>query len=67
MVRLIDYGRGQQELELPGGRANLDEVLRRRGVSTAGRRVAINGSPAGPGAEVVEGDQVSVIPRVQGG
>ena len=67
MVRILEFGRTQHETEISEKGVTLGELLNEFGVQTRGRRVAINGRPAGGTDRVQEGDQISVLPRVQGG
>ncbi|MFQ5702117.1 MAG: MoaD/ThiS family protein, partial [Acidobacteriota bacterium] len=64
-VTLLSYGEGEQRLLLAPAEATVGHVVRRSGLSTQGRRVAVNGRKADGGTTVVEGDVVTLIPRVQ--
>jgi hypothetical protein len=61
------FGDGRFVVPLPGESATVADVLRDRRLETAGRRLAINGRPAEIGTGVVEGDEVTLVPRVHGG
>ena len=64
---LVDLRDGRFDVPLPAGPATVADVLRPHGVEAAGRRLAVNGKPAGLGTGVLEGDEVSLVPRVMGG
>ncbi len=65
-VTLMSYGQGQRRLEVPAA-TTVDQAVRLGGFQAEGRRVAVNGRKSGGGATLVEGDVVTLIPRVQGG
>ncbi len=66
-VKVTAFGDGRYDVPLQGGLTTVADVLRPNGVETAGRRLAVNGKPAGLGTGVLEGDEVSLVPRVMGG
>ena len=66
-VRVTAFGSGRWDVPLSAGPATVADVLRPHGVETTGRRLAKNGHPAGTGTGVLEGDEVTVVPRVMGG
>ncbi len=66
-VRVTAFGQGQFESELPPAVATVSQALALHDVETQGRRVAVNGHPAKLGSTVVEGDEVTVVPRVARG
>lgn len=66
-VTVTSFGQGRARVPLPERSATVGDVLRLAGVELKGRRVAVNGRGADATTEVVEGDQVSVVPRVVGG
>jgi sulfur carrier protein ThiS len=66
-VRVTAFGEGRRELALPGRQATVDDVLSAAGFEAKGRRVAVNGHAADARTTVREGDEVTVVPRVQGG
>jgi sulfur carrier protein ThiS len=59
-------GRDDIPLELPGG-ATVFEALRRLGVSRLELHAAVNGASAGDGTVLQDGDEVTLIPAIQGG
>ena len=66
-VTVTAFGNGRFVIPLPGGSATVADVLRDRRLETAGRRLAVNGRPAEIGTGVLEGDEVTLVPRVHGG
>ena len=66
-VRLTEFGRARFESRLTGGTATVEDILREHNVERGGRRVAVNGHPAAPGAPVTVGDEITVVERVIGG
>ncbi len=59
-------GGDEIRLELPGG-ATVFEVLQRLGVSALELHAAVNGESAGDGTVLRDGDEVTLIPAIQGG
>jgi sulfur carrier protein ThiS len=59
-------GRDTLELELPAG-ATVFEALRRLGVSALELHAAVNGASAADGTVLRDGDEVILIPAIQGG
>jgi sulfur carrier protein ThiS len=66
-VNVTSFGQGTFKSRVAGGRTSVGEVLEEHGVEVEGRRIAVNGHHADASTTVLEGDQVSVVPRVQGG
>lgn len=66
-VRVTAFGDGCFEVPLTGGIDTVADVLRANRIDTNGRRLAVNGRPVGLGTGVLEGDEVTVVPRVHGG
>lgn len=66
-MTLLSYGQGRHSLSLTGGGNTVGEAIRQTGLTTQGRRVALNGRPADAGSKVMEGDVVTLMPRVVGG
>ena len=66
-VRVTSFGEGRKRVRVPAGTATVGSVLSAAGVSSDRRRVALNGHPVNLGAGVLEDDEVTVVPRVQGG
>ena len=66
-VTVTSFGQGRYEFLLPQSGATVGEALRQFGVEPNGRRVALNGHPADAGTGVLEGDEVTVVPKVHGG
>jgi len=67
LVRVTSFGEGRFETQVPPEGTTIRDVLREHGVGSQGRRVAVNGHPADLGSTVLEGDEVTVVPRVRGG
>jgi molybdopterin converting factor small subunit len=65
LARAAD-GRDTLELELPPG-ATVFEALRRLDLSTLELHAAVNGESAGDGTVLHDGDEVVLIPAIQGG
>lgn len=59
-------GRDTLPLALPGG-ATLFEALRQLGVSSLELHAAVNGESATDGTVLHDGDEVTLIPAIQGG
>lgn len=59
-------GRDTVTLELPGG-TTVFQVLRRLGVSSLELHAAVNGESAADGTVLRDGDEVTLIPAIQGG
>ena len=66
-VRVTAFGQGRKRVHLPAEAATVGSALNAAGVDSDRRRVALNGHPANMGAGVLEDDEVTVVPRVQGG
>lgn len=66
-VRVTSFGEGRYQALLPPGKATVAEALAQHGVETTGRRLAVNGHPAETSSTVLEGDELTVVPRVRGG
>jgi sulfur carrier protein ThiS len=66
-VRVTAFGDGRYEVPLAGGPQTLADVLGTFRIETSGRRLAVNGHPADAGTGVLEGDEVTVVPRLHGG
>ena len=66
-VSVTSFGQGRFEATLPAEGATVAAVLELHGLETQGRRLAVNGRTAGAGTSVLEGDEVTLVPRVQGG
>jgi sulfur carrier protein ThiS len=59
-------GRDEIRLEVPGG-VTVFEVMRRLGVSALEIHAAVNGESAAAGRVLRDGDEVTLIPAIQGG
>ena len=59
-------GRDAQALDLPGG-ATVFEALQRLGFSCLELHAAVNGASAVDGTVLHDGDEVTLIPAIQGG
>jgi len=59
-------GRGETRLELPGG-ATVFEALQHLGVSCLELHAAVNGESAADGTVLHDGDEMTLIPAIQGG
>jgi sulfur carrier protein ThiS len=66
-VRVTSFGEGRQVVRLPRREATVGMALQEAGVEPTGRRVALNGHPVSTGVGVLEDDELTVVPRVQGG
>jgi sulfur carrier protein ThiS len=66
-IGITAFGTGRFQHEPGEGRTTVADAMRAHGVQTEGRRVAVNGHPASLDADVLVGDEVTVVPRVQGG
>ena len=61
-----EAGREAIRLELPAG-ATLFQAMQRLGVSSLELHAAVNGESAGDGTVLRDGDEVMLIPAIQGG
>jgi molybdopterin converting factor small subunit len=61
-----EEGREALRLELPAG-ATLFLAMQRLGVSSLELHAAVNGESAGDATVLREGDEVTLIPAIQGG
>lgn len=66
-VRVTSFGEGRRVVRVPAQEATVGLAIQEAGVETGGRRLALNGHPVDLGVGVVEDDEVTVVPRVQGG
>ena len=66
-ARVTSFGDGTFAYALPSGPATVGEALHAHGIKPEGRRLAVNGQPATIRSTVVEGDEVTVVPRVHAG
>jgi len=67
VVTLTAFGEGRRLSRLARTPMTVEDVLKQHGVQAKGRRVAVNGHSVGLDRVVQDRDQVSVVPRVQGG
>lgn len=67
VVTLSTFGESRRLSRLARTPMTVEDVLKEHGVEAKGRRVAVNGHTAGLDRVVRDRDQVSVVPRVQGG
>ena len=66
-VAVRAFGQGRTEVSLPSASATAGEAIRLAGLRAEGVRVAVNGQKAGPNTTVIEGDSVTIVPRVEAG
>ena len=66
-VTLSVFGDGRYVTTWPGTELTVADVLAEHGVDVGGRRVAKNGITSGVDAVVRPGDELTLVPRVQGG
>ena len=66
-VTLRSLGEGYRQVAVADAEATVGAAIRETGYTTQGRRIAVNGVKAVAGTPVVEGDVVTLIPRVVGG
>ena len=66
-VRVTSFGKGAFQFPMSDGRATVGEALRAHSVDVGMRRLAVNGHPAGVATPIEVGDEVTVVPKVQGG
>lgn len=62
----LAHGNDQIRLDLPGG-ATVFEAMRRLGVSSLELHAAVNGESAADATVLHDGDEVTLIPAIQGG
>lgn len=66
-VRVTSFGEGRQTVRVPVPGATVARALGEAGVKAAGKRVALNGHPVDTAVGIFEDDELTVVPRVQGG
>ena len=66
-VAVRAFGQGRTEVSLPSASATAGDAIRLAGLKAEGVRVAVNGQKAGPNTTVMEGDFLTVVPRVEAG
>jgi hypothetical protein len=66
-VTLSVFGAGKYRSRVQGSRTTAGDVLREHGVKPGAHRLARNGHTTTSEALVVEGDELTLVPRVQGG
>jgi sulfur carrier protein ThiS len=66
-VTLTVFGDRRYTTTWPGTHMTVAEVLARHNVDVGGRRLAKNGHLVAADAVVVPGDELTIVPRVQGG
>ena len=66
-VTLSVFGDRRYSMLWPGTNLTVADVLSETGVDPGGRRVAKNGHSAGVDTVVLPGDELTLVPRVQGG
>ena len=66
-VQISSFGQGRYEALLPAPEATVAAAVGQHALETQGRRIAVNGQTAGLSTPVLEGDEVTLVPRVQGG
>ncbi len=66
-VTLTVFGDRRYTSLWPGTDLRVEDVLAEHGVDVGGRRVARNGHAADPTTIVTAGDELTLVPRVQGG
>lgn len=66
-VTLTVFGDRRYTSRWPGTDLRVEDVLAEHGVDVGGRRVARNGHTADLTTVVTAGDELTLVPRVQGG
>ena len=67
VVTLSTFGESRRRSRISRSPMTVSDLLSEHGVEAKGRRIALNGHVADPTDVVKDRDQVSVVPRVQGG
>ena len=67
VVTLSTFGDARRRSRISRSPMTVSDVLNEHGVEAKGRRIALNGHVAGPNDVVKDRDQLTVVPRVQGG
>lgn len=67
VVTLSTFGVGRTVSRVSHPSMTVSDVLNEHGVDVEGRRIAVNGHNADLDSIVRERDQLTVVPRVQGG
>jgi sulfur carrier protein ThiS len=66
-VTLSVFGAGRHRSRISGSGMTVSDVLREHDVKPDGYRLARNGNPATTTEIVREGDELTLVPRIQGG
>ena len=65
-VKILRLGHSAHHTEAPEG-STVGDVLSLAGVPGEGYSLTVNGLGAGPNAQVVDGDVITLVPKVEGG
>ena len=65
-VKILRLGHSAHHTEAPEG-STVGDILSTAGVPCDGYSLTVNGLGAGPNASVVDGDVITLVPKVEGG
>lgn len=65
-VSILNLGKSKTIVDVPPG-TTVTDALNKAGVDTAGRKISVNGINGSASYELVEGDVVTLLPKVEGG
>ena len=66
-VTLMSFGEGSRQVALSTEQPTVNVAVRTAGFSTEARRISVNGRTASGNTGVMEGDVVTLMPRVEAG
>ena len=64
--KILNLGRSSTEVDVPPG-ATVQEALEKAGIDTGGRKITVNGINGSAAHELVPGDTIVLLPKVEGG
>lgn len=67
VATLSVFGGGKYRSKVSRTGTTVAEILGEHGVTANGRRLALNGHTTGTDSPVHQGDELTLVPRVQGG
>ena len=65
-VKILRLGHSAHHTEAPEG-STVGDALELAGIPSEGYSLTVNGLGAGPGAGLVDGDVITLVPKVEGG
>lgn len=65
-VSILNLGKSKTEVEVTPG-TTVQEALEKAGVDPGGRKISVNGINGSAAHELVQGDVITLLPKVEGG